>query len=106
MDKQNEPTEEQKLEAYLDFMGSNMISEISIPQSLRMQLAETKEHLIVFMWEHFIKGKIYQLELDGTPGEDLMDFYSPFDLLEEFSYYQMGYWEGVNEAMDEEDEDI
>ena len=103
MDKHNEPTEEQKMEAYLDFMGSNLISEIAIPQSVRMQLAETKEHLIVFMWEHFIKGLIYQLELDGTPGEDLMDFYSPQELLEHFAHYQMGYWEGVNESMDEED---
>lgn len=106
MDNHNEPTEEQKLEAYYDFMGSNLISEISIPQSLRMNLAGTKEHLIVYMWEHFIKGKVYQLELDGTPGEDLMDFYSPIELLEEFAHYQMGYWEGVNEQMGEEDEDI
>lgn len=105
MKNRKKPTKKQKLEAYLDFMGSEMIHNIAIPSELRMNLSYAKEHLIVYMWEHFIKGEYYRMELDGMTGEDLLEHISPMELLEGFAHYQMGYWQGVNEAMNEDEEE-
>jgi len=99
-------TKKQKLEAYYDFMGGDMIHNIAIPQELRMNLSHAKEHLIVYMWEHYIKGEYYRLEMEGMSGDDLLEHVSPMELLEGFAHYQMGYWQGVHEAMDGEDDDF
>ena len=104
MKKKKQPTKKQKLEAYYDFMGSDMISQITIPADVRLDLAFTKEFLIVNMWEHFIKGEIYRLEMEGIKAEELLNYIHFTDLLEGFAHYQVGYWEGVNEAQEEEED--
>lgn len=101
MKKKKEPTKKQKMEAYVDFMRSDMISQINIPAELRMQLSFAKEHLIVYMWEHYIKGEIYRLEMEGIAVEEFCDYIEFTDLLEGFAHFQVGYWEGVNEEEDD-----
>lgn len=94
---------EQILSAYESYMGSDLINNVAVPSSVRFKLAHAKEHLIVYMWEHFIKGEIYRLELQGISADDLLDYYTFEELLEGFAHYQVGYWEGVNEAREESD---
>jgi hypothetical protein len=79
-------------------MGSEMIDNVAIPSNVRFELARVKEHLIVYMWEQFIKGEIFRLEMQGLSAEDLLEVHSELDLLECFAHFQIGYWEGVNEA--------
>jgi hypothetical protein len=97
-------TEEQIDQACESYAGSDLINQIAVPSEIRFKLSPVKEHLIVYMWEHFIKLEIYRLELQGLSADDLLEVYSFDELLEAFAHYQIGYWEGVNEAKEEDDE--
>lgn len=103
--KKKKPTKKQIMAAVAEFAGSDMIYNISVPHELRFELAQIKEHLIVYMWENYIKTLIYRLELEGLSSDDLLEIYGPDELLEEFAHWQIGYWEGVNEALANQDDE-
>jgi hypothetical protein len=96
-----QPNKQQLLDAYIDFMGSDMLLDVSVPHELRFDLAPIKEHLIVYMWENFIKGQIFLLEAAGGSVDDFMEEHEPMELLEMFAEYQIGYWQGVNQNNEE-----
>ena len=99
--KINKPTKQQIEQAMSAYCSSEISVNESLPKDLQLQLASVKELFNVHIWELFIKQNAYWAEINGEDVNEFFENWDAFDMLEDFAEWQVGYWEGVNEAKKE-----
>lgn len=92
-------TKKELLKKYLDYAGSDKAVNSSVSKDIRYRLAPVKEHVMIYMWESFVKSELYKAKLLGITPDELVDLMlEGDDVIITFGDWCGGYADGMREA--------
>jgi len=99
MAKVKKITKKELLKKLHDYAGTPKSINSSVSKEIRYRLAPLKEHVMIYMWETFIKSELYRAKLMGITPHEMVDFMLEDDeTIIAFGDWCGGYAEGVRES--------
>jgi len=102
MAKVKKLTKKELLKKLNEYADSGKAINSSVSKDIRYRLAPIKEHIMIYMWETFVKSELYRAKLMGITPDEMVDFMlEDDDIIISFGDWCGGYAEGVREAKSE-----